>query len=446
MNMKEIKLEKVVEVLNGKYFGGKGLKGMSLSGVSVDSRTIKEGELFFAIKGGNFDGYDFAGEAIRKSGVPAVADRKVGERGTIVVKDVLRALGDFASYYKKTGGVFTIAVTGSYGKTTTKDFIGSIFSRKYSTLVSFKNYNNLIGVPLNLFRLESEKIAVLEFGTNQFGEIRRLSRIVEPDIALITGIGSAHLQAFGDKTGVLKEKSDITVGLKGPLFINGDDPLLRDIKGKEIIRVGFSKDNDFSFNVLQESSDGTIFSTSNLSFWIKLPTVGMLRCAMFAVSVALHYGISPRDIQEGFVKIENIPHRMEIKRTEMFNIIDDTYNSNPDSLLNAISFLSLMPGRKIVVLGPMLELGENSLSIHRDTGKKLKYKVNELIAIGREAKGFVEGFGGGYSVSDKEEALERLNEILRKGDTILFKSSRALKLETLIDQLREEDCYTYSTL
>ena len=444
--MKKIELEKVVEVLNGKYFGDKGLKGRSLSGVSVDSRIIKEGEMFFALKGENFDGFDFLEEAIKKSGVPAVADKEVGKSETIIVEDALGALGDLSAYYKKITDVFTIAVTGSYGKTTTKDFIGSIFSGKYSTLVSFKNYNNLIGVPLNLFRLDNEKIAVLEFGTNRFGEIRRLSAIVEPDIALITGIGSAHLQAFGDLNGVLKEKSDIAVGLKGPLFVNGDDPLLRNIKGKEIIKVGFSEDNDFSFSILQESVDGTIFSTANSSFWIKLPTVGMLRCAMFAVSVALHYGISPREIQQGLVKVENVPHRMNIKRTEMFNIIDDTYNSNPDSLLNAVSFLSLMPGRKIAVLGPMLELGENTLSIHRETGKKLRFRINDLIAIGREAGSFVEGFGGGYSVPNKQEALEKLREILRKGDTILFKSSRALKLETLIDQLREEDCYIYSTL
>jgi UDP-N-acetylmuramoyl-tripeptide--D-alanyl-D-alanine ligase len=444
--MKEIELEKAIEAMKGKYLGNDSLKGRSLSGVSVDSRTIKKGEMFFALKGENFDGYEFAGEATRKSGVPAVAEKKIGNEATIVVGDVLGALGDLSAYYKKITDFFAIAVTGSYGKTTTKDFIGSIFSGKYSTLVSFKNYNNLIGVPLNLFRLENEKIAVLEFGTNQFGEIRRLSEIVEPDIALITGIGSAHLQAFGNINGVLKEKSDITVGLKGPLFVNGDDPLLRNIKGKEIITVGFSEDNDFSFNILQESIDGTIFSTSNSSFWIKLPTVGMLRCAMFAVSVALHYGISSRDIQQGLIKVENVPHRMNIKRTEMFNIIDDTYNSNPDSLLNAVSFLSLMPGRKIVVLGPMLELGEKTLSIHREAGKKLRFRINDLIAIGGEARGFVEGFGGGYLVPNKEEALDKLHEILRRGDTILFKSSRALKLETLIDQLREEDCYIYSTL
>jgi len=444
--MKEIELEKAIEAMKGKYLGNDSLKGRSLSGVSVDSRTIKKGEMFFALKGENFDGYEFAGEATRKSGVPAVAEKKIGNEATIVVRDVLGALGNLSAYYKKITDFFAIAVTGSYGKTTTKDFIGSIFSGKYSTLVSFKNYNNLIGVPLNLFRLENEKIAVLEFGTNQFGEIRRLSEIVEPDIALITGIGSAHLQAFGNINGVLKEKSDITVGLKGPLFVNGDDPLLRNIKGKEIITVGFSEDNDFSFNILQESIDGTIFSTSNSSFWIKLPTFGMLRCAMFAVSVALHYGISSRDIQQGLIKVENVPHRMNIKRTEMFNIIDDTYNSNPDSLLNAVSFLSLMPGRKIVVLGPMLELGEKTLSIHREAGKKLRFRINDLIAIGGEARGFVEGFGGGYLVPNKEEALDKLHEILRRGDTILFKSSRALKLETLIDQLREEDCYIYSTL
>lgn len=444
--MREIKLDKAVEVLNGKYLGEKSLSSRTLSGISVDSRNIKKGELFFALKGEFFDGHNFACEAIRKSGLPAVVSRKVKSKDIILARDTLKGLGDLASYYKKTTDVFVLAVTGSYGKTTTKEFLGSIFGKSYSTLISFKNYNNLIGVPLNIFRLENEGVAVLELGTNQFGEIRRLSEIVNPDIGIITGIGAAHLQAFKDKRGVLKEKSDIVAGLKGPLFVNGDDPLLRNINRSKVIKVGFLEDNDFIFRILQESIDGTIFSTKGMSFWIKLPTLGMLRCAILAVSVALYYGISPDIIQEGLKAIEGAPHRMEIKRTENFNIIDDAYNSNPGSLLNAVSFLSLMPGRKVVVLGPMLELGERSCSIHRETGGKLKYKVNELIAIGAKAEGFVEGFGGGYLVANKEEALQKLYEILSEGDTILFKSSRALKLETLIEQLKEKDCFIYSTL
>jgi UDP-N-acetylmuramoyl-tripeptide--D-alanyl-D-alanine ligase len=443
--MKEIGLKKAIEVLGGKYLGNKAISRDSLSGISVDSRTIKKKELFFSLQGENFDGHDFVGEAIFKSGLPAVVSQKVKNKEVILIDDTLKGLGDLASYYKKATDVFVVAVTGSYGKTTTKDFIGSIFSRNYSTLISYKNYNNLIGVPLNLFRLEDEKIAVLEFGTNQFGEIKRLSEIVEPDIGLITGIGEAHLEAFKDKKGVLKEKSDIVSGLKGPLFINGDDPLLRDISVGKIIKVGFLEDNDFTFKILQESIDGTVFSTSGNDFWIQLPTLGMLRCAMFAVSVALHYGIPPRDIQEGLKKVEKASHRMEIKRTHKFNIVDDTYNSNPDSLLNAVSFLSLMPGRKIVVLGPMLELGENSFQIHKEIGKKLKFRVHKLIAIGEEARGFVEGFDGGYFVSSKEQAHKKLHEILEKGDTILFKSSRALKLETLIKEFQEGNCSIYST-
>ena len=444
--MKEIGLEKVIEVLGGKYLGRKALGNRTLSGISVDSRTIKRGELFFALRGEFFDGHNFVGEAIRKSGLPAVVSKKVKNKEIVLIEDTLKGMGDLASHYKKTTDIFTIAVTGSYGKTTTKNFIGSIFSRNYSTLVSFKNYNNLIGVPLNLFRLDGEKIAVLELGTNQFGEIKRLSEIVEPDIGLITGIGEAHLLAFKNKKGVLKEKSDITEGLKGPLFVNGDDPLLRNINRDKIIKVGFLENNDVTFKILQESIDGTIFSTSDIDFWIGLPTLGMLRCAMLAVSVALYYGISREDIQEGLKRVMKASHRMEIKRAEMFNIVDDTYNSNPASLLNAVSFLSLMPGRKVVVLGPMLELGEGSFSIHKEIGKKLKYRVHELIAIGGDARGFVEGFEGGYLVSNKEQALTKLHEILEKGDTILFKSSRALKLETLIGQLQEENCSIYSTL
>ena len=444
--MKEIGLKKIVELLGGKYLGSNSLNGKSLSGVSIDSRTIRSNELFFAIKGERFDGHDFVCEAVLKSGLPAVVSKKVSSKEVIMTRDTLRGLGDLASYYKNKTDAFTIAVTGSYGKTTTKNFIGSIFSTSYPTLISFKNYNNLIGVPLNLFKLEAEKIAVLEFGTNQFGEIKRLSEIAEPDIGLITGIGSAHLLAFENKKGVLNEKSDIVEGLKGPLFVNGDDLLLRNIKKVETVKIGFLDDNDFTFKILQESVDGTIFSTSGADFWIKLPTLGMLRCAMMAVSVALHYGISREHIQEGLKRVEGASHRMEIKRTRKFNIIDDTYNSNPDSLLNAVSFLSMMPGRKVVVLGPMLELGRNSFSIHKEAGENLKYRVNELIAIGAEAEGFVEGFDGGYLVANKKEALKKLQEILERGDTILFKSSRALKLETLIEQLQEENCFIYSTL
>lgn len=444
--MKKIELKKVVEVIKGKYFGDKGLDNRTLIGVSVDSRTIKKGELFFALEGDNFSGYDFAKDATRKSKLPSVVSKKVKGGEFILVEDPLKVLGDFASYFKKETNVFAIAITGSYGKTTTKDFLGSIFGTNYSTLISFKNYNNLVGVPLNIFRLENEGIAVLEFGTNKFGEIGRLSEIVEPNIALITGIGSAHLEAFRDKKGVLKEKIDIVKRLKGPLFVNGDDSMLCNIDRTKVIKVGFSEKNDISFKILQESIDGTIFSTKGMNFWIKLPTVGMLRCAIMAVAVALYYGISSDKIQEGLKKIEKASHRMEIIRTEKFNIIDDTYNSNPDSLLNAVSFLSLMPGRKVVVLGPMLELGENSYSIHRDTGRNLRFKINELLAIGPDAKGFVDGFGRGYLAANKEEALKILRGMLNSGDTVLFKSSRGLKLETLVEQLKEEYCFTYSTL
>jgi UDP-N-acetylmuramoyl-tripeptide--D-alanyl-D-alanine ligase len=444
--MKEIKLKKAIEVLGGQYFGEGGISDRTLLGVSVDSRTIKENNLFFALRGEHFNGNDFAAEAAFKSKLPAVVSKKIKSGEFILVEDSLKSLGDLANYYKNTLNVFTITVTGSYGKTTTKEFIGSIFSTGYSTLVSYKNYNNLIGVPLNLFGLGDEGIAVLELGTNKFGEIKRLSEITEPDIGIITGIGSAHLEAFKDKKGVLKEKSDISTKLKGPLFINGDDPLLRSVKGNKIIKVGFLNDNDVVFKILQESIDGTVFSTGGVDFWIKLPTLGMLRCAMLAVSVALYYGISPPKIQEGLKKIESPSHRMEIVRAEEINIIDDTYNSNPDSVLNAVSFLSLMPGRKIVVLGPMLELGESSCSMHKDTGEKLKFKIHNLLAVGEEAKGFIEGFGGGYFASNKEEALSILHEILEKGDTILFKSSRKLRLETLVEQLKEEYCYTCSIL
>ncbi|MCK4422285.1 UDP-N-acetylmuramoyl-tripeptide--D-alanyl-D-alanine ligase [candidate division WOR-3 bacterium] len=438
--MRTINLKEILNIIDGDSIGISNPDRKNPVGVSVDSRKIKEGELFFALKGERFDGHDFVSEAIKKSCLPAVVERKTQGDNLILVEHSLKALGDLALYYRNIVSPFVIGITGSVGKTTVKEFLGSIFFQVQPTLKSFMNYNNLIGVPLNIFRLENEKVAILELASNEKGEIKRLSEIVMPDWGLITSIGRSHLEAFKDLKGVLEEKKGIMAGLKGPLFINGDDKLLSTIKYDDLIRVGFKKDNDYSFKQVQSSIDGSIFQIKQKEFYIQLPSMGALRSAIFATAIALRYGISDEVIQKGLISVKPIPHRLGIKRQEGITIIDDTYNSNPDSLLNSLSVMSIMHGRKVAVLGGMLELGDNSQKLHRDCGKELQNIIDELIVIGEEARGFLDGFGGGLWVKDKDDAYEELKNIIKDGDIILFKSSHFLHLETLVLRLEEGIC------
>lgn len=438
--MRSLELGTVVDIVKGKVVGINQSRNMVIKGVSVDSRTIKKGELFFALKGKRFDGHDFLDDAIRKSGLPAVVEKEVRSDDIIVVRDSLKALGDLASYYRGVVNSHVIGITGSAGKTTTKEFLGAIFSIVKHTLVSFKNYNNLIGVPLNIFRLEDEEVAVLEMATNEKGEIKRLTEILKPDLAIITGVGCSHLEAFKDKRGVFEEKKNIISGLYGPLFINGDDKLLSTIKYNNLVKVGLNRDNDYSFKILQESIDGSIFRRGKEEFYIYLPGIGAIRSAIASVAVSIHSGITYNIIQKGLASVKTIPHRLEIKRRNSITIIDDTYNSNPDSLLNSISVIEQLPGRKVAVLGPMLELGEESVELHRKSGECIRGKIDELIVIGEEASGFIEGFGGGLLVASKDEAYKKLKSILKKGDVILFKSSHFLHLETMVSLMEEDIC------
>lgn len=438
--MRSLGLKTIIEVINGRAFGINQVQRKIVNGISVDSRTINNGELFFALSGEKFDGHDFLGEAIEKSALPVVSEKKIRDDNLILVDNTYRALGNLAYYYRGIVDPFMIGITGSVGKTTTKEFLGAIFSFVEPTLVSFKNYNNRVGVPLNIFRLNDEKVAILELATNQKGEIKTLTEIVIPNIALITGIGNSHLEAFKNKQGVLEEKKDIISKLSGALFVNGDDDLLSTIKFDKLIRVGFNKSNDYSFKVLQESIDGSVFSIDRDEFYIRLPGMGAIKSAILATSVAKHYGITKDAIRKGLDSVAPIPHRLEIKRRGSITIVDDSYNSNPDSLLNSISVVKRLSGRKVAVLGPMLELGSKSHKLHRDSGMRIRGKIDRLIAIGEQAKGFMEGFGEGILVKDKDEAFKKLKSILRDGDVILFKSSHLLHLETMVSLFEEDIC------
>lgn len=438
--MMDLTVGEIIKVLDCKA-GDFDLSGNELvQGISIDSRTIGEKEIFFALKGENFDGHDFVEDAVCKSGYPAVVEKEIPEENIILVEDVLESLGILASYYRKKIDPLTVAITGSYGKSTTKEILGAILKREKSTLVSYRNYNNLIGVPLNIFNLQDEEIMILELATNRKGEINKLSEICSPDIGLITGIGDVHLKAFGDKMGVLKEKMGITGGLSGPLFVNGDDELLKELEYDKVFEVGSAPESRYRCRILQESIDGSIISVNGREFWTRTHSSGMTSCAFFAVALAMHLGLNPDKIQRGLQDFTPMKHRMDVRRIGKNTLIDDTYNSNPVSVLNAISYLSLFPGRKIAVLGPMLELGKKSKELHRSTGEKICGSVDILMCTGKEAKPFLRGCNRAIFAEDKEEAFIKLKDIIREGDTILFKSSRRLKLETLVEKVEEECC------
>jgi len=368
-----------------------------ISGVSIDTRTIKKGELFIAIKGSHFDGHDFIKEAIKKGAgcIAASSFKSMGNvpRGTcnlIKVKDTLKALGDIAAFYRQDFRVTAIGITGSNGKTTAKEITSDILVKRYSLLKNRGTENNLVGLPLTLLRLKKHhEVAILEMGTNHLGEIARLTEILDPKIGLITNIGPSHLRFLKDKEGVLSAKRELPdrLGRGSTLFLNGDDPLLSRLRPKcNVVRFGTNRENDFRA--------GAIDSKRSLSFTLngrhKISTNLIGRHNIYnilaGIAASFEMGIDISLIKEALLNFKPSGMRMEIDRVEGIDIINDAYNSNPLSLECAIKTLSGLrtKGRRIIVSGDMLELGRKARFFHARAGRLIAdSSINALITVGR---------------------------------------------------------------
>lgn len=417
--------------------------------VCTDTRKIEEGCLFIAIKGENFDGHDFAAKAI-ESGAGAVICEKdclLGEK-QILVESTRQALLDLAGYYRSLFNIPVIGITGSVGKTTTKEMVHCVMSVKYNTLKNEGNLNNEIGVPLTLFRLEeSHEAAVIEMGMSGFGEISRMTAAVRPDVAIISNIGVSHIENLGSREGILKAKLEILEGMKAdaPLILNGDDDMLSTFEGERPVRrygfngIGF----DFTATETRIREDNVSFTAcyGEKKTAVNLPFPGKHNVynALAAASAGEIFGIDPVDAFEALKGYVPSGMRQRINKKCGITFIEDCYNASPDSQAAALAVLGGMGAqRSIAVIGDMLELGAVSEESHYGVGKKVaENNVDMLFTYGERAfataKGATDsGVAFVKSFTDKAELSKELINTLREGDAVLFKASRGMKLEEVI--------------
>ena len=419
---------------------------LNVSGISTDSRTICAGELFVALRGENFDGHDYIAKARERGAACVLSSRGNIGSGTLEVEDTLLALQQIAAGYRKKFPVKVTAITGSVGKTTTKEMTAAVLGVKFNTLKTEGNLNNTIGVPLSVLKLGREhEAAVFEMGMNHFGEISQSTRAALPDVAVISNIGTAHIEFLGSREGILRAKLEIAEGLPedGVLILNGDEPLLWEKKaglGFRTVYFGIENENsDIRAENIRESTEGSTFDIvcGEGSFSVRVPAAGRhnVMNALAAAAVGREYGMDFDDVARGLDIFENVGMRQRIYTKDGYRIIDDCYNANPESMSAALGVLAeVAEGRKIAVLGDMLELGSYSEQAHRELGRLAAEKADIIFFFGSEVRfSLEEAEKSGGCVAEIYDDRERLTWELMKlavsGDTVLFKGSRGMKLE-----------------
>ncbi|MBE6850559.1 MAG: UDP-N-acetylmuramoyl-tripeptide--D-alanyl-D-alanine ligase [Ruminococcus sp.] len=427
--------------------------------ISTDTRNLPEGCLFLALRGAKFDGHDFVEQSLKAGAVAAVTDTQIGDLPCIVVENTGQALLDIGSYYRDMFDIPLVGVTGSVGKTTTKEMIACVLSEKYCTLKTEKNFNNEIGMPKTLFCLTKEHgAAVIEMGMNHFGEISRMSRSAKPTMAVITNIGYSHIEHLGSQEGILKAKLEMLEGMdpEAPLIVSADDPMLRDL-GQKLERVVLTYSvegenapigTDVYADDIKEDDGVTTFTICHAenSVLAVLPTVGIhnVKNALAAYMVGIICGMTPQEILCGLAKYEPTGMRQNIMEKNGQTVIADCYNASPDSMRAGLGVLGnyQCEGRKIAVLGDMLELGEHSQMLHAKVGEMAKNAgIDMLFCYGTAAKDIAANAGDAVAVfctEDAEELTAKLRETLREGDCVLFKASHGMHLEEIITKLYGE--------
>ncbi len=453
--MKNLTVENIVSAVGGDWIGKMPLPTGEISFVTTDSREAKEGCLFAAIKGERSDGHDYIKSVLESGALCVICERiPEGLEGAplIAVKDSVRALGDLAAFYRKGLNVKVVGVTGSVGKTTAKEMISAVLSRKYSVHKTPKNLNNDLGVPLTLFGLNEEhQVAVVEMGISHFGEMRRLGEIVRPDMALYTAIGAAHLEFLGDFEGVLRAKSEMLeyVPNDGMIFVNGDDATLHDmVCSQRLCRYGCGEDCDIrAEKVTVLGTAGTELSivagARRIHAGINAFGSHLVTAALGAAAVGMFMHLSDEEIAAGIADYAPVGSRSGIIKTPNITIIDDCYNANPTSMAAALSSLARLEGRRVAILGDMFELGENEYQFHYDTGMKAALSgIDMVISFGNLAEGIFDGASdGGCEIpvhfSEKSMLIDALPTLLKKGDTVLVKASHSMHFEELVEALKE---------
>ena len=425
--------------------------------ISTDTRKIEEGNVFFALKGENFNGNNYAVSAVLKGASVVIVDEinfkneELNGKGTIVkVKDTRIALGDLAAYYRTKLGIKVVSITGSTGKTSTKDLIAAFLSGKYRVFKTQGNFNNEIGLPLMIFELSKDyDIAVLEMGTSNFGEIHRLASIAKPDIAAITNVGVAHIEYLKTRENILKEKMSISDFFenKNDLVINCENDMLNTVKESEkynLQKTGYDESYDLYARNVKLTCDTTSFEAvtkDNKSHNFTLNMVGEHNVlnALLGIQIGLDLGLTFEEMEKGLENFKATSMRLEFIKNDNFTIINDSYNANPDSMKAALNVLKNYSGkRKIAILGTMGELGSHAEDAHREVGSFANDRADVLLTTGDFKECYKEGFGSGTFVYDtKEDLIAGLKAMMKDGDTLLVKASRSAKFEEIIKELEK---------
>ncbi|MBW2028464.1 MAG: UDP-N-acetylmuramoyl-tripeptide--D-alanyl-D-alanine ligase [Deltaproteobacteria bacterium] len=461
-----IRVSEIADVIGGRMVSGAG--DTVVQGLSTDTRQMGPGEAFWALKGERFDGHDFVDQAVARGASCVVADRDVsgrlpGKKDTplLMVADTLRALGDLANWWRKEHAVRVAVITGSVGKTSTKEMAWEILSLRDEPLKNKGNFNNLIGLPLTILGLRPEqRRAVLEMGMNQPGEIARLTEIADPDVGLITRIGRAHLEGVGDLAGVARAKTELLtkISRRSQAILNGDDNLLMETAapfGREFLTFGLGRDNDVRGHGAEDMGPEGVafrlrFQGEEAKIRLRVPGQHNIYNALAAAAIALCMGEPLENVVKGLENYRGMPGRFMVTRLENGAVlVDDTYNSNPASLkaaMESVEALAADGGRIIIGLGDMLELGENAREAHLEAGSMVaELGAAYFAALGDYAEDMIRGaLDKGFPrertavVRDHGEMVDALRERMRGGDLVFLKGSRKVGLDRVAERLKAQ--------
>jgi UDP-N-acetylmuramoyl-tripeptide--D-alanyl-D-alanine ligase len=459
MSRPKIKIEDLFELPTAEIFNPDSFSSSSF--VSTDTRTIKKNSIFVALKGKKFDGHLFVEEAVKKGASAVVVNkRRLKEFDTInvtivTVKDTTKAYGDIAKLWRSKLNAKIVAISGSNGKTSTKEILTGILSEKFKVTRTLANNNNHIGVPLTILETGSDtEVLVLELGTNHFGEIAYTSEIAKPEFALITNIGESHLEFLQDLEGVAKEKIslfDETAKNGGVIFLNTDDKILKKKAKsyKNLVSFGFNDKAEVKGKIIDLKDGKTIVQVTynDKSFKVNLPVYGLTNAKNFLASaaIALKLGMSFKQIKQGAESLSSVKNRLNVKNFEKFSLVNDTYNANPLSMRSAFEFIGSFQNRKrkIVVLGDMFELGKQAANAHKELADSLKKnKITEVYTIGKLMRLLNNELVDKKIIAKHFTNRDKLGAFLSDynfdDSVVLFKGSRGMKMEEFVKVIDKE--------
>jgi len=454
-------VNKILEICNGELISGD--RGLEVVSFMQDSREVKSGDIYVGIKGENTDGNDFYEMAFAKGAIGCMLQKlpdgealeKYSDKVVIKVTDTIKALQELAKYQRSLYDIPVIGITGSVGKTSTKDMVSSVMAQEFNVCKTEGNYNNHIGLPLTLLKLKEHTAAVVEMGMNHLGEISILTDIAKPTVCVFTNIGTAHIGLLGSRENILKAKLEMLEGMKagGEVIINNDNDLLHDWAAKNsgynIHTYGIDNNSDYMAYNISQTSEGSIFNidVDGKEYNIEVPVAGMhfVYNSLCAIAVGRLFNIEMESIMKGITELKLTAKRMAIEKIkDNITVINDSYNASYDSMKAALEVLKdTRASKRIAVLGEMRELGDFSKELHEKVGEEVaKNSIDILITVGKDAeyigkKAEELGLDEIYFCEDKAKAVEILKRKLCTNDAILLKASMLMHFSEILDELKE---------